>query len=107
MNVYYDPEKFGLTPVGEVEWTTPCYDYDTSVVWRTADGLYRAASDAGCSCPTPFESYALDTIDGPFTAHEVMAWLQGELDSGHDWISADDKARAEQQIARIAELVLS
>lgn len=56
-DVYYQPESFGLEIVAEVEWSPPCYDFDLTVVWVDKGGNYYWASDAGCSCPSPFESY--------------------------------------------------
>lgn len=56
-DVYYNPDKFGLTIIGEVEWSEPCYSFDTTVVWKHEDGTFYWASDSGCSCPTPFEDY--------------------------------------------------
>jgi hypothetical protein len=57
-NVYYDPEKFDLTVVGDIEMYEPDYSFDTLVVWRhtKTDELYWAR-DSGCSCPTPFEDF--------------------------------------------------
>lgn len=55
-NIYYDPEKFGLTAVGEVDWLGGGYEFDLTVVWRRdLDGALVYAEDSGCSCPTPFE----------------------------------------------------
>ena len=54
-NVYYDPEKFGLTTVGEIEWSDGCYQFDLTVVWRTADGRLVYGEDSGCSWPGIFE----------------------------------------------------
>lgn len=56
-SVYRNPEKFGLTQVGEIEWSIPSYDFDLTVVWRDAQGKLYWADDSGCSCPAPFEDY--------------------------------------------------
>ncbi len=56
-NPYYHPEKCGLTPVCEIEWTEPNYSFDTTVIWKAVNGKLYTASDSGCSCPTPFEDY--------------------------------------------------
>lgn len=63
MNIYFDPEKFGLEIVGEVEWSDECYQFDKTVVWRDpqSQALF-VASDSGCSCPSPFESHGRDTL---------------------------------------------
>ena len=55
-NVYYNPEKHGLEPVAEIEYSSGIYEFDTRVVWRQVDtGVLYTARDSGCSCPTPFE----------------------------------------------------
>lgn len=53
--VYAQPEKFGLTTVGEIEWSEPDYSFDLTVVWRAGDGTLYWGDDSGCSCPSPYE----------------------------------------------------
>ena len=67
VNVYYNPEKFGLRIVGEIEWSIPCYSFDMTVVWQHINsGQFYWASDSGCSCPSPFESHGMDSLEtGP------------------------------------------
>ena len=67
-NVYYNPEKFGLTVVGELNDPWASYDFNDLVVWKHEEGGVYWATDSGCSCPTPFETYnSLDDL------HEVTA----------------------------------
>lgn len=55
-DIYYAPEKFGLTTIGEVDFSDGCYQFDLTVVWRRdSDGVFVYADDSGCSCPSPFE----------------------------------------------------
>lgn len=55
MNIYYNPEKFGLTMIGEIDWSDGSYQFDLTVVWkRDSDGKFVYAEDSGCSCPSPF-----------------------------------------------------
>lgn len=61
-NVYYHPEKHGLTVVAEIDWSSGSYEFDTRVVWKHKDGRLFTGRDSGCSCPTPFESVA--SIEG-------------------------------------------
>ncbi len=61
MNIYYDPEKFGLKILGEVELAGG-YSFDKFVVWQHLigpDNLFGWAKDAGCSCPTPFSEVGI------------------------------------------------
>lgn len=60
-NPYYNPEKFGCEIVVTVDVGAD-YEFDMFVVLRTIEpipgirkGTYFYASDAGCSCPSPFD----------------------------------------------------
>ncbi|GIG27142.1 DUF7574 domain-containing protein [Cellulomonas denverensis] len=55
MNLYYDPEKFGLTTVGELDYSSGAYEFDLTVVWVDEARHLYYADDSGCSCPSPFE----------------------------------------------------
>ena len=71
-DLYYQPEQFGLTMLGEIEWSEPCYDFDLTAVWVDADKKLYWASDSGCSCPSPFEGFTsvADAETGDFAALE-------------------------------------
>ena len=92
-NVYYDPEKFGLTPVDEIDLSSGSYEYDKIVVWKNADGKHFWARDAGCSCPIPFESYGIDTITPLANEHDFDS-LRADLDepSYREYVSVEEKA---------------
>lgn len=64
-DVYYQPEKFGLVPVAELELSEPDYSFDLVMVWEhTETGQLYVGYDSGCSCPSPFEDYtSLDKLD--------------------------------------------
>lgn len=83
-DVYYSPEKFGLTTVGEVELSNGSYEFDLFVVWQDSAGTYLWGRDAGCSCPSPFEYQGIDGLDRG-TAHEAAAALQKVLDERDDY----------------------
>lgn len=55
-DVYYDPQKFGLTLVGEVDFIE-CYEYDIVALWRHEDGTHYWGASSGCSCNSPFDEY--------------------------------------------------
>ena len=58
LDVYYNPEKFGLEPVAEINYGSGNYGFDLRVVWRhVKTGTLYTARDGGCSCPSPFEDY--------------------------------------------------
>lgn len=74
-NVYYSPEAHKLTIVGEVELAEPDYSFYTLCIWKDKKGKkskYYLATDSGCSCPAPFESYYdVKDLTGPLTAAQV------------------------------------
>lgn len=54
-NPYYNPEKCGLDIFETVD-TGGSYEFDMLVIWRKLDdNTLWYATDAGCSCPTPFD----------------------------------------------------
>lgn len=78
-DVYYQPEKFGLTPVAEIEYSSGMYEFDTRVVWRHSSGLLFTARDSGCSCPSPFEDFtSLEQVD-LFDYGEIEAEVAREV----------------------------
>lgn len=63
MNLYSDPEKFGLTTFDEIDWSDGCYQFNLTVVWqRTFDGKFVYGEDSGCSCPAPFEDQGVEDL---------------------------------------------
>lgn len=72
-NMYYDPEKFGLTIVGEID-RADSYEFDKFVVWRKADGSTWYCTDSGCSCPSPFEDEGINDLQ-PFSEEALRSWV--------------------------------
>jgi hypothetical protein len=63
-NVYYSPEKLGLTKVDEADLDNEPYQFNIRAVWRHTSGVLYTAKDSGCSCPSPFEDYnRLEDLD--------------------------------------------
>jgi hypothetical protein len=53
---YSDPKAFSMQKVAEISWGALPYYFDiTAVLRRVSDGTLWYASDAGCSCPDPFQ----------------------------------------------------
>ena len=49
-DVYYEPEKFGLEKIAEIDFSSRDYCFDYRVVWRRlSDGKLLTARDSGCS----------------------------------------------------------
>jgi hypothetical protein len=86
-NIYYSPEKFGLTVVGVGDEEDMSYEFDTFAVWTDENGRYYWASDSGCSCPAPFENYySLDDL--------YSGTKQDALNDLNAWIGDNRNRRA-------------
>jgi hypothetical protein len=101
-DLYSKPEDFGLSTVGEVEWSEPNYDFDLTVLWRNPQGRLFWADDSGCSCPMPFEDFAEvgDLKTGTFFdfakhLNDRLTQLRG---SPYLWARTADIAHAEPQV---------
>lgn len=71
-NVPYDAIEFIEVNLGGG------YDFDIFAVWRY-DGQYFWGTDAGCSCPTPFENTDwMDLSRGPAEAalNDYVSWYE-------------------------------
>ncbi|MER5501359.1 hypothetical protein ABT096_29720 [Streptomyces sp. NPDC002561] len=101
-DVYGTPEKFGLTPVGELS-ADLYYEFSILAVWqRTEDGVLFWETDSGCSCPSPFEDMTsvneLRRVDDVAKfVREARAWV-----SGQD-IKRDDVERLIRKVRRLAK----
>ena len=79
MDPYYSPEKFGLTKIGEVEYSPASCEFDLLVVWRRdCDGALLYGEDSGCSCPSPFDTKGVGDLTVS-TKHEIAALIQARL----------------------------
>lgn len=99
MNLYSNPEKFGLTIVGEIDWSSGCYEFDITAVYRRPGGQLVYAEDSGCSCPEPFGDQGWDDLT-PCTAAELQAHLE-KRQHEHAYLPEDEGYRA----AEIADLM--
>jgi hypothetical protein len=99
-DLYYQPERFGLTVVGVIEWTDEAYQFDMTAVWVDADGWVYWADDSGCSCPSPFETFNKLGDASKGTKWEALTHLQSR---GHDNTSVDTAAYADL-CAKVAAL---
>lgn len=71
-NPYYNPEKFGLEIVAELN-PFLSYEFDMVIVWKDKEGNLYWAADAGCSCPTPFEEYTSIELLNKFNYDDIEA----------------------------------
>ena len=95
INIYDNPEKFGLEVVAKVNYPSDSYGFDIRVVWRQiATGLLFTARDAGCSCPYPFEDFDLTNIDRLDLA-SLENELRDDIDPSYSFVSASLGERME------------
>lgn len=108
-NPYYNPEALGLEIVGEMNWSEPDYSFDFTVVWKQARGKYWIGSDAGCSCPSPFEDITdINELDGPHTKEGLRKRLDylieercDDKESYYSFSKATMKKSASDLLSRI------
>jgi hypothetical protein len=102
-DVYYNPEKFGLTIIGDVD-TAGSYEFYMLAVWqRDEDGALFWQTDSGCSCPSPFEDvYSVEGLnpitDAAAFAAEARKWLREQYKPG-----ANDRDAVERLIRKVRE----
>lgn len=113
-DLYYNPEKFGLRTVGDVEWRNESYEFDMTVVWYHEENQrFYWASDSGCSCPSPFEAFtSLEDPDvssgSAWQAIGMLTARHGERpDAEDDWSwDRDHWDQANPQVVRLCELIM-
>ncbi len=78
-NVYGSPEKFGLTPIDELELNDYSYEFDIVAVWKHGEsGKIYLAADSGCSCPSPFEDFtSLEELEEIVSMQPVRDAVKG------------------------------
>jgi hypothetical protein len=81
-DVYNNPEKFKLEIVFDTDHGES-YEFDIFAVWRDANGDLYYATDAGCSCPSPFENYTSLADLTPGSKSDIMDALE------HWWSSTE------------------
>lgn len=89
-NLYYNPDAYGLETVGEIDFSSGCYEFDLLVVWRDpATGRFYYDEDSGCSCPSPFDSANRMNI----TELRTLAELRSRIESRSGQYSYHDDGK--------------
>jgi hypothetical protein len=105
-DVYYQPEKFDLKPVFELDLMggNGCYEFDILAVWQDInDGSLWFATDGGCSCPAPFEDYTSREDLDSFELDTVVAIVK-ESTVGDYRSYGLSEAQADEAIQRLERL---
>jgi hypothetical protein len=102
--IYYHPEPYGLEVFGQVDFRVADYEFDFACIWRTENNVFYAATDAGCSCPIPFERItSVDDLDGPMDRAAIIEWIT-ELRIPE--YSSDPNPEFQAQKVRLIERIL-
>jgi hypothetical protein len=78
-DVYSSPERYGLRIIEETDGDQTGYGFDLVVLWEDVKTRKRYwGTDAGCSCPAPFEDYhsVSDLEDWALTKREYERAVQ-------------------------------
>lgn len=101
-NAYYSPEEFGLTMVGSFDYRNGSWEFDILALWKDAAGTLYWASDSGCSCPTPFETFQdLDQFETG-TLNEFQAWAEEIITDNNSYFYRT----AEENKADLLDIIL-
>ena len=110
-DVYYNPEKFDLTVIGELHDPWANYSFDDLVVWEHKDGDLYWANDGGCSCPSPFEwATSLEKINhvpkGNQFSDEVIALIDAiKAHCPKEYWQDEDEEIEDPQAAKKTQLI--
>lgn len=105
-DVYYQPEHFGLRPIGEISWDNESYQFDMTVVWfHEATQTFFIGSDSGCSCPSPFENTTslaeLSAFPNPHAVMTEIDQMVAGAEQGYSWV--ENKATIEKDVFQIKD----
>lgn len=106
-NIYSDPQKFGLAIVGEVEFSSGSYEFDTSVVWRDVEtGALYYADDSGCSCPSPFQDTGRDDLKKIGRTQDLIDYFEGRKRDSYRYDPEDNPEEVSRIDAEVGELIM-
>lgn len=106
-DVYFTPEKFGLTTIGEVDFSSGLNEFDLFVVWKDSAGNFLWAEDSGCSCPSPFDTYRDVSRLDKGTAHDAAAALQERLNSQGEVAQGYGNPRADAAVTDLIGKIMA
>lgn len=103
-NIYYEPEEFGLSIVGKVDFSSGYYEFDYLVVWQDENGTLYYGEDNGCSCPSPFEEFGRTHLIEA-TPHDVVHKVQQRQRDLEEW--REEYEHTSSSAAQLIEKVMS
>lgn len=98
-NPYYQPSAFGLELMAELDIACDSSEFDMVCVWRhRMTGIWYAAADMGCCCPTPFDGVTGEDLTAVFTIDRIADFARNA------W-SDETEAKREQAVEALTSLV--
>lgn len=86
------PEAFGLTTIGEIDWSDGEYRYAFTVLWRRdVDRVFVTGDDSGCSCPIPFDGTDVNSLESVYTLVDLRARLTAKHNPSSGWSNRPDR----------------
>lgn len=102
-DVYYQPEKFGLQMIAELDYSNGYYEFDLRVVWRHADGVFYTARDDGYFYPSPFENFErLDQLEVA-DLNKLAAEIKQELEDAEKYPYSGNNPNLEMEGAQFLD----
>lgn len=82
-DLYFQPEAFGLRVIGQLNDPEASWSFDDLIVWQHEEtGKIYYATDAGCSCPSPFEDYtSLEQATEVISIHDFIDGVEDYFNS--------------------------
>lgn len=105
MNMYANPEKFGLKLIGMVDRSDGNYRFDIFVVWKKGRSLFYG-TDSGCSCPQEFEDKGVDDLTQGRKAEVIRALKKWAAPVDKDHEESHTRREQEHTDASVVELCL-
>jgi hypothetical protein len=106
VNIYYSPEKFGLETVGEIDFSSGCYEFDLTVAWKdSGTGKLFYAQDSGCSCPSPFEDLGRDGLMQISRLQDLIDHLEARVEDKKGELSEVGNNELQGKVAELIQKV--
>lgn len=106
MEGYGYGEFEGLKQIAELELSNSAWEFDLLGVWLDNKGRYYLGTDAGCSCPIPWDNYSREALTGPLTAEQAREEATSLIESSRpqeadSWQLGVDEWEAKSLLAQI------
>lgn len=101
--IYFQPEKYGLTPLGDIDPYDEPYEFNMVAFWQNEAGDVLWACDSGCSCPSPFEDTRVEDLNVVTSWQQATKEILEYFDYGR-YASESDKVAKDKVQAYISDI---